>query len=113
MTPHLENKLKAEIRKLVSNAKAILTNQIGFPLGVSKMHTLIVYINQIEPITNINFSVVNEYLSKIDGCPIGSERLQWEKEALKKQDKIIDEATYYYKDRIVDTCFHIINLLNN
>jgi hypothetical protein len=34
--------------------------------------------------------------------------LQWDKEALKEQDKIIDEITMRYKERIIDKCFEII-----
>lgn len=113
MTSHSEYKLKIVIRKLVSNAKAILTNQIGLPLGVRKMQKLIIRINQIEPLANIDYSVIEKYLSKINGYPIGTERLQWEKEALKKQDKVIDEVTYYYKEGLIDKCFEIIQLLDN
>ncbi len=108
MIPHLEEKRKIQIRKLVSNAKAIISNQVGLSLGASKMVNLLNFINQIEPLTNIDLTIFKEYYSKINQCPIGTERLFWEKEALKKQDLIIDKVSFDFKDLILDKCFEII-----
>jgi hypothetical protein len=63
---------------MVSNARAILTNQIDQAIG---------------------------------GCPVGSERLLWDKDALKKQDAIIDKVIAQYRADIIDRCFEIIQVL--
>jgi hypothetical protein len=60
----------------------------------------------------IDLSVFREFEKKIDGCPVGSERLLWDKETLKKQDIIVDKVIRIYRDRIIDKCFELITLEN-
>ena len=98
------------MNKLISNAKAILTNQVGISLGVRKMNKIISSINQIQLITKPDLTVFQEFEKKIDGCPVGSERLLWDKEALKMQDIIVDKVIRLYRDKIIDKCFEIISL---
>jgi hypothetical protein len=98
------------IEKLVSNARAIISNQIALPLGILKIIRLNIWvlsISQIRPIT-VDLTLFREYMDEIGHRPLGTERLQWDKEALKEQDKIIDEITMRYKERIIDKCFEII-----
>jgi 5-methylcytosine-specific restriction endonuclease McrBC regulatory subunit McrC len=96
------------IKKLVSNAKAILSNQVAIPLGVSKMKKIVFWIDQIEPIEEIELDVFSEFMSLTENLPIGTERLTYSSDFLKKQDKELDNLTMYYKDQIIDKCFEII-----
>ena len=105
----IQNQL-CNIEKLVSNARAIISNQIALPLGILKMTKIniwIVSVSQIKPI-NVDLTVFREYMDEVEHRPLGTERLQWDKEALQEQDKIIDEITMRYKERIIDKCFEII-----
>jgi len=113
MNENQQQKRDNFIKKLVSNSRSILTNQIAIPLGVQKMEKLISWINSIEPINDIDLSVFKEYYSKTSGLAIGTERLQYNKEFLKKQDKKLDELTTYYKNDIFDKCFEIISQFQN
>jgi hypothetical protein len=97
--------------KLVSNAKAILTNQVAIPLGVRRMKNIIYRASQTHPIDNLDLSIFEKVDNQISGCPIGSERLKWEKEALKNQDKLIDTVLAAYREPLVDKCFEIIEKL--
>lgn len=66
MIPHLEEKRKSLIRKLVSNSKAVISNQVGLPIGAVKMLNIISRIKQIEPLTNIDLTVFSQYYLKIN-----------------------------------------------
>jgi hypothetical protein len=101
------------VKKLVSNAKAILTNQIALPLGVRKMNKIRYWINQSQSIRNIDFKIFDDFNNMIKGCPVGSERLLWAQDALKVQDKIVDNASAIYKEGILEKCFEIIETLDS
>ena len=107
--PVTEGQIQISIRKMVSNARAILTNQIGLPLGVRIM-TRIAYWTK-PPLNKIDLKIFREFDQAIGGCPVGSERLLWDKDALKKQDAIIDEVVARYRPDIIDRCFEIIEVL--
>lgn len=104
----LDQKLNTNLNKLVSNAKAILTHQIALPLGIRKMNKLIFWISQCQYEPTVDMSIFEEFEKNINGCPVGSERLLWDKAALKLQDQIIDRALVLYKNKIIETCFEII-----
>jgi hypothetical protein len=103
-----DQKLNTNLKKLVSNAKAIVTNQIAMPLGVRKMNKIIIWLSQGQYACPIDMTVFQNFENNINGCPVGTERLLWDKEALKLQDQIIDEALAIYKHTIMDKCFEII-----
>ena len=108
MTEHLRTQRESRIKKLVSNARAIISNQISLPLGSLKMKGILWLINQIEPLTEIDLKVFSEYNSKSTNFVIGTERLYCEREFLRNQDKLLDELTIQYKDRLIDKCFEIV-----
>jgi len=99
----------AQVNKLIANAKDILTNKVGISLGVRKMNKLIGGNNNSHPLS-VDLSVFQEFEKKIDGCPVGSERLLWEREALKKKDIIVDKVIRIYRDKIIDKCYELLAL---
>ncbi len=99
--------------KLLANARAMLSNQVAMPLGAVKMNKIRNWGSGIEILAKIDLSVFEEYASTFKSSPVGSERLLWHKEALKEQDKHLDAMTGIYKDRIIDKCFEIIQLLSD
>ena len=105
----MQNDREINIKKLVSNARAILTNQIGLPLGVRRMTTILYWINP--PLANINLRIFKDIESKIKACPVGTERLLWDKNALMKQDKLIYKVIDSYRNGIINKCFEIIEVL--
>ena len=107
----MHNKLKRvnDIKKLVSNARAIISNQIALPLGAKKMNKVLIWINQIEPLENIDFEILRDYNSKIINFALGTERLEYNSDFLKRQDKQLDKVTMEYKDKMIEKCFEIIH----
>ena len=97
------------LNKLIANAKDILTNQVGISLGVRKMNKILASVNSSQSL-NLDLSVFQEFEKKIDGCPVGSERLLWEREALKRKDMIVDKVIRIYRDKIIDKCYELIAL---
>ena len=65
------------IKKLVSNSRAIISNQIAVPLGMQKMQAIINWIDQIEPINSIDLKVFQDYMSQTGSLPLGTERLAY------------------------------------
>ena len=98
-----------QLNKLIANAKDILTNQVGISLGVRKMNKILGSVNSSQSL-NIDLSVFQEFEKKIDGCPVGSERLLWERNVLKKKDMIVDKVIKIYRDKIIDKCYELIAL---
>lgn len=96
------------IKKLVSNSRAILTNQIGLPLGVQKMTKILTWIENINSLENIDTEIFSNFYKEISKYPLGTERLAYNKEFLKAQDRLIDEVIFKYKDLLLDKCFEII-----
>ena len=107
---NIHNQFKKDnyIKKLLSNARAIISNQIALPLGISKMDKILYWINQIEPLDNIDLQIFSEYSAKTINFPLGTERLLYHPDFLKQQDKQLDKLTMQYKDTIIDKCFEII-----
>ena len=97
-----------QLNKLIANAKDILTNQVGISLGVRKMNKILA--SAKSPQVEVDMSVFQEFEKKINGCPVGSERLLWEREALKKKDMIVDKVIKIYRDKIIDKCYELIAL---
>jgi len=98
-----------QLNKLIANAKDILTNQVGISLGVRKMNKILGSVNSSQSL-NIDLTVFQEFEKKIDGCPVGSERLLWERNVLKKKDMIVDKVIKIYRDKIIDKCYELIAL---
>ncbi len=54
-------------------------------------------------------NVFQEYLNAIQGLPIGSERLLWNREILREKDVALEAANQQFRDRIFDACWNIID----
>lgn len=96
------------IEKLVSNSRAILTNQIGLPLGVQKMTKILTWIENIKSLENIDTEIFSKCYKKFSKYPIGTERLTYNKDFLIAQDRLIDDVVYKYKDLLLEKCHEII-----
>jgi hypothetical protein len=104
------DKIKREnqIKKLVSNARAIISNDIGMQMGSLKMERIILWINDIEPIAEIQLNVFLSYNNQISEYPIGVDRLGYNKEYLLELDVKLDDITKSFKSLIIEKCFEII-----
>jgi hypothetical protein len=95
------------IEKLVSNAKAIISNQVALPLGVQKMNKIIRWINDIEPLKE-DLSIFRDYDINTDDLPLGTERLNWNIEKLIEIESEFDQANLLFKADILRKCKSLI-----
>jgi hypothetical protein len=95
---------------IIANARRILTNQITLPFGAMRMYRLQSDLKEPFP---VDLTVFKTFLNTISSYPIGTERLLWNIDALKQQERDIDRAIMDYRDLIFDKCFEIIQLIKN
>ncbi|QJD80293.1 hypothetical protein [Spirosoma rhododendri] len=108
----MEHKTKiwqAHTEKLISNARAILTNQIALPLGIHKMMKQLYWIEQIGPLP-IDVSLLREYYQQIQDYPLGTDRLLWNPSKLIELDSAMELITQQYRAKLLWKCLEIISL---
>jgi hypothetical protein len=94
------------LKKLVSNARAIISNEIGISVGCLKMIRIIAWLEPHEVI--LNYPVFEDYSEAIIAIPSGKERLNCSREALRRYDEQLLPINSQYHDRIIDACFGIM-----
>ena len=100
------------IKKLVSNARAIISNQIALPLGVQTMNKVTYWIEQIEPLQH-DFQVFHSYDKSTNDLPLGTDRLNWNIEKLIELESRFEQAGAKYKYEILRNCKSIIDKYEN
>lgn len=101
-----EQKRDSYFRKLVANARAIISYQVGLPVGCVKMDRLIYWLkNEGE---KLEFPVFGQYLDAVRELPTGSERLECGRAALRRYDERLIPINLAYRERIIDACFDIV-----
>src|SRR5215211_1698582 len=101
-----EQKRNSYLRKLVANARAIISYQVGLPLGCVKMDHLLIWLEQEGE--KLDFLVFREYLDNVREIPTGSERLECSRAALRRYDARLVPLNLEYRERIIDACFDIV-----
>ncbi|MGV3539833.1 MAG: hypothetical protein ACO1OQ_08485 [Rufibacter sp.] len=99
------------IKQLVSNARAIISNQVGLPLGVLKMNKYITWIDYIRPLENIDLEIFSTYYINIDEVPIGTERLEWNIEKLIEFEEEFDHNNKLFRADVLRKCRELIDKL--
>lgn len=94
------------LRKLVADARAIISYQVGLPFGCVKASRLLTWLeNEGE---KLDFPVFGEYLSEVQEIPTGPERLECSRAALRRYDERLVPINLKYRERIIDACFSIV-----
>jgi hypothetical protein len=94
------------LKKLVSAARAIVTYQVGLPVGCIRVSRVL---TRLRPYKELSYPVFDEYLQALRPLPISSERLEWNREALREADKKLEAASRRFRDDIFDACYEIID----
>lgn len=110
MTEHEEIGWRSLLKKLVSNSRAILSNQISMPLGSLKMERIIYLIEQIKPITELNLKVFSDYNIQTSDYPIGEVRKGYNAKFLAELDIKLDNITLCFKNEVEEKCVEIIKI---
>jgi hypothetical protein len=93
-------------RKVSSAARAILTDQIGFSAGCQRLNRALLWLSPYEG--NLP-TIIDEYMKAVVGLPIGSERLGWQREALREKDIVLESVNQRFRGRILETCWALID----
>jgi len=94
------------LRKLVSNARTIIANQIGFPVGCERMSRILFWLKVHE---ELNYEVFKTYADATMCIPTGTERLHCTREALRRHGEQLNEVNRKYHEQVIDACFDIID----
>ncbi|MBN7811257.1 hypothetical protein J0A68_09830 [Algoriphagus sp. H41] len=88
------------IRDLVSNSRRILSNEIGFPLGIHIMAKIFRWINDIEPL-DFHAEDFFEYENQLDDYPLGTDRLKYNIDVLIHYEDRISELNEVYRSKLM------------
>ncbi len=99
------DKRTSSLSKLVSAARAIVTYQTSLPLGCTRVHRVLFWL----PDESQAFPVFDELLAAIRVLPVGTERLHWDRDALRERDVVLEQILQRYRDRVFDACYDIID----
>ncbi|WP_162051341.1 hypothetical protein [Pontibacter pamirensis] len=108
MTPE-EKERQRFINKIVSNARAIISNQVAIPLGVYKMNQIISWLEPYRKTDDVEVGIFRDYDLIIDDLPVGTERLQWNIEKLIEFENEFDETNKIFKADILRKCRQLID----
>jgi len=102
-----EQKRDGYYRKLVANARAIISYQVGLPVGCMKMERILYWIGY-ECGEAPDFTVFKNYFAEARDLPLSSERLNYSREALRRDDARLVAINLKYREEVIDACFEII-----
>ena len=94
------------LKKLTSAARAIVTYQVGLPVGCTQVRKVLFW---LRPNMELSYPIFDEYLKSLDGLPISSERLKWSRNALREPDKKLEASNRKFRDAIFEACYDIID----
>jgi hypothetical protein len=109
MSPHNDERYTALLRRVMANARAIITCEVGLPLGCTRMSRLFYW---LKPRRDFEFPVFEEYLNAVREFAIGQDRLEWNREALFQQDVKLEEVNAAFRDRVHKSCHDIVEQLS-
>ena len=89
MTDRARNRSNA-VARVVATSRAILTYQVGLPMGALRMDRALAWLNDEEA---AEYPIFSEYMKSVTGLPIGSERLDWSPDVLKERTSCLRRST--------------------
>ena len=97
-------------RKLVSTARAIVTYEVGLPLGCARMARILSW---LRPYDDVEFPIFDEYQHATAELPTGQERLHWDRRALRELDVRLEALNREFRDRVFESCYVVIDRFGN
>lgn len=105
MNPHDDRQYAALLRDVVANARAVITYQVGLPLGSVRMSRLFIW---LEPRRPFGCPVFADYLHAVRSLAIGQDRLEWNRQALFKQDRELEDINRAFRDPVHNACHDLL-----
>jgi hypothetical protein len=100
------SKRDSAARKVVAAARAIVTYQIGLPVGCQRLQRALSWLSPYE--SNLP-TLCDEYMEAVVGLPLSTDRLEWDRESLSQKDITLESANRRFRDRIFETCWSLID----
>ena len=100
-----EERHRSLLKRLVANARAIISYQVGLPVGCQKMRTILYW---LEPFERLGYPVFDRYTNATRELPTSSERLHCSREALRRYDEKLVAINLEYREEVLTACFDII-----
>lgn len=100
-----EQEHRGFMNQLVGNARAIISYQVGMPLGCEKMRKILYWLTPYEV---LDYSVFERYTNATRDLPTTSERLHCNREALRRYDEKLVSINLEYREEVLDACFDIV-----
>jgi len=100
------NRRDSAAKKVTSAARAIIANQVSLPVGCLRVQRALFWLSPYE--TDLP-TVFDDYLTATQGLPIGSERLEWDRNALREKDQVLDRVNERFRGRVIDACWALID----
>lgn len=101
-----EERHRALKRQLVAAARSVVTYQVGLPHGCTRMSRIASWLRPYEP---VELPSVAQYLARVGHLPIGTERLEWDRTALRRMDVELEAVNSAFRDAVFAQCFQIID----
>lgn len=105
-----EQKHRSLLKQLVANARAIISYQVGLPLGCEKMRKILYWLKEYE---SLEFPVFDSYTNTTRDLPTSSDRLHCSREALRHYDLRLVAINIEYREEVIDACFEIVEISNS
>jgi hypothetical protein len=96
------------IKKLVSNARAIISDQVGLSVGAGKMRNILIWLKPYETVRIAEVDVFEKYDERTRFIPHGTARLHCSPEAFEKYNAALEEVNQRLRKKILKVCFEII-----
>ena len=93
------------LRKLVSAARSVVTYEVGLPVGCIRLHKILSW---LRPYEGPDYPVFAQYVDATRDLPISTERLHWNRDALREHDKRLEPINQKFRDQVFDACYEII-----
>ena len=99
------------MRKLVSTARSVTTNQVTLPLGILRLMKNLAWLEHydIRPLKPEELAVVKDYYGHIRELPLEQERNYWAPEILKAADEKLDRITAKYQNELMVMLTRIVS----
>ena len=96
------------IKKLVSNARAIISDQVGLSVGAGKMRNILIWLKPYETVRIADIGVFEKYDERTRLIPQGTARLHCSPEAFERYDAALEEVNQRLRKKLLKVCFEII-----
>ena len=100
-----EQEHRSFVNQLVATARAIISYQVGLPLGCQKMRKILYWLTPYEA---LDYPVFERYTNATRELPTSSERLHCSRDALRRYDEKLVPITLEYREEILNACFDIV-----